>query len=336
MASVNPLQIWAEAGGWIWALGAAVMFALAAASLVRLRWSLRGAVKLERGVYEAATLRTPFVLGLLFHRIYLPSGLTEEEKELVLAHERMHIRQAHHWLKAAAYAGLCIHWFNPLVWLAYRRLGEDTEICCDEQATLKMDAAQKKAYSELLLSMAADGWMGPLAFGESNVKRRIKRLLGAPPPAVLSLLAFLTVALVYWLGIITIPQDLTENMRRIQNLRQEEIAGMRIEAADAPRDRLHWELASDAFPQVLSFLRQAQGEPLGRDLDDWAGPVKTLWVDTVDGGVHQIENLDGQYLYIDGVYYGGSPWLESWDFTEYGPMAARKPDLAENQPRREG
>lgn len=331
-ASVNPLQIWAAAGAWIWILGAVGMLGFAFISVIRLRWSLRGARRLERGVYEAGNLRTPFVLGLLPPRIYLPEGLTEPERRLVVAHERAHIREIHHWIRAAAYVGLCIHWFNPLVWLAYRLLEEDTEICCDEQATLKMTADEKKAYAGLLLSMAADRRMGPLAFGECNVKKRIQRLLKAPPPGWLSLTACFLVAVIYAFGLRSSPQDLMANMRWLRNLRADEVKSIALYVTGAPYDKRYRNYAREEFPQVLSFLGAAEGEPVRGGPGEWEGPTQTFWVQTQDGHTHWVGSLGNTVFRIDGVCYTASPWLESWEFVGDEPVPVPERELAEGSP----
>ena len=158
----------------IWLIGAAALLARAAAGYIRLALRLRGAERGPDGTLTAPGLGTAFALGVLRPRIYLPEGLTERERECVLAHERCHIRRGDHIFKLLAYTALSLHWFNPLVWLAWVLAMRDMESSCDEAAIARLGGA-KADYAQTLLNMAS-GRLAvgiPLAFGE-DAKRRIK------------------------------------------------------------------------------------------------------------------------------------------------------------------
>ena len=158
----------------IWLIGAAALLARAAAGYIRLALRLRGAERGPDGTLTAPGLGTAFALGVLRPRIYLPEGLTERERECVLAHERCHIRRGDHIYKLLAYIALSLHWFNPLVWLAWVLAMRDMESSCDEAAIARLGGA-KADYAQTLLNMAS-GRLAvgiPLAFGE-DAKRRIK------------------------------------------------------------------------------------------------------------------------------------------------------------------
>ncbi len=175
-ASVNPLQIWTTVGAVIWLAGAAAMLLYGAASFILLKRKMKAAVCAEANVYEAQNIKSPFVLGFFKPRIYLPAGLTE--REYVLLHERTHIRRRDHIVKLAAYVVLCLHWFNPLAWLAFLLMGADMEMSCDERV-LK-EAGGKVDYSLSLLSLSTERRSiagSPLAFGEGGVKERVKNVL---------------------------------------------------------------------------------------------------------------------------------------------------------------
>lgn len=175
-ASANPLQIWTTVGAAVWLAGAAAMLLYGAASFILLKRKMRGAVCAEANVYEAENIKSPFVLGFFKPRIYLPAGLTE--REYVLLHERTHIRRRDHIVKLAAYVVLCLHWFNPLAWLAFLLMGADMEMSCDERV-LK-EAGGKVDYSLSLLSLSTERRSiagSPLAFGEGGVKERVKNVL---------------------------------------------------------------------------------------------------------------------------------------------------------------
>lgn len=185
---------------YIWAAGVVVMVLYTAISWLRLRRRVRDSVVLSEGVWVSGKLDTAFVLGILRPRIYLNLGLTEAERELVLLHERCHIRRGDHLWKLLGFFSLAVHWFNPLVWVAYLLLCRDMEMACDEAVVRYMDTERRKDYSAALLrcgtgsrSIAAC----PVAFGEVSIKNRILAVLHYQKPGFwVVLLAMITVAAV--------------------------------------------------------------------------------------------------------------------------------------------
>ena len=167
---------------YLWAAVALAMGCYGLWSYVRLRRRVREAICVSPGVYEYPGLETAFLLGYLNPRIYLPAGL--QDAAPVLAHERTHIRRGDHWWKLLGYVVLTVHWFNPLVWLAYGLLCRDLEMACDEAMIREMDLPQRKAYSAALLACAARSSMGvcPVAFGEVSVKQRIEGVMNYKKP----------------------------------------------------------------------------------------------------------------------------------------------------------
>lgn len=184
-ASANPLQVLLPIAAALWMLGAAAMLLWALVSWLRLRKRVREAVRLEENVYECE-IASPFVLGLFRPRIYLPFGLGEAERGHVLAHEREHIRRGDQVVKLLGFLLLCLHWFNPLVWLAYALLCRDIELACDERVVRNMGSGERADYSQTLLELSRPKRfvsVCPLAFGESSVKGRVKSVLSYKKPA---------------------------------------------------------------------------------------------------------------------------------------------------------
>lgn len=184
--SANPMQVWIAVGVGLWCLGMAALLLYGIISYVNLKLRLRGAVRVENGVFETDAVRSPFILGLYRPTIYLPVGLEGEPLRFVLAHERFHICRGDHAVKLLAFLLLCIHWFNPLVWLAYYLMSRDMEMRCDE-AVLSGENGILKPYSMALLSFAAARRFpspSPLCFGESGVKGRIRNVLNWKKPRV--------------------------------------------------------------------------------------------------------------------------------------------------------
>ncbi len=173
-------QVWLSFGSYLWVIGIAALLVYGVVSIVLLNCRLRGAVLTERNIYEAENLKTPFVLGFIRPRIYIPSGLSPEEKSYIILHEQTHIKRLDHVVKLAAFLILCVHWFNPFVWAAFLLMSADMEMSCDEKVLKKMGSKIKQAYSTSLLSLAAGRSFingSPLAFGEGNIKGRIKNVL---------------------------------------------------------------------------------------------------------------------------------------------------------------
>lgn len=169
----------------LWSVGVGLMAAWGLWSLLRLKGRLREAVPLDRNVWECDGLDTAFVLGLVRPQIYLPSGLTAREREFVLLHEGHHVRRLDHLWKLAAFGALCVHWFNPAVWLAFWLAQKDMEMSCDEAVLKKMEQDRRCDYSQTLLRVSSGRrWTAamPLAFGEGNVKERVKHVLNWKKP----------------------------------------------------------------------------------------------------------------------------------------------------------
>lgn len=176
---------WMAVAAYIWAAGVAVMLVYAVLSYIKLKRQVREAVVAADGGWECASLNGPFLLGYLKPRIFLPVGLGGSDREYVLSHERTHLAWGDHWTKLIGFLCLSLHWFNPLVWLAYWCLCMDLETACDEQVVKGYDAEKRKAYSKALLSCSAGSRpvsACPIAFGEVNVKERIMKVLNYRKP----------------------------------------------------------------------------------------------------------------------------------------------------------
>lgn len=184
--NVNPLYVWTAVAGIVWGIGVAVLLIYAAVSYLRLRRRVSASLHIQDHIYLCDAISSPFILGVVNPRIYLPSGLNEEQTRSVVAHERAHLARCDHWWKPLGWLLLTVYWFNPLCWAAYILLCRDIEMACDEKVIRDMDAAAKKAYSIALLSCSTHRNQisaCPLAFGEVGVKERIKGVLNYKKPA---------------------------------------------------------------------------------------------------------------------------------------------------------
>ena len=198
---------------WVWLLGAAGMLIASLVSYWKLKRRVREGYLIENGCFECPGLDTAFVLGFLPPRIYLPMGLSDQEKKFVFDHENTHIARNDHWFKVLGYAVLSIHWFNPLVWLGYSLLCRDMELACDEHVVKYMTLPERKAYSAALLSCGgrtARIAACPVAFGESNPKKRILNVLNYKRPSFWMVLLAVAAILFVSVCLLTSPENQVE------------------------------------------------------------------------------------------------------------------------------
>ncbi|MBR3704495.1 MAG: M56 family metallopeptidase, partial [Oscillospiraceae bacterium] len=212
--SANPLQIWLPVAAFIWMLGAAGMLAYTAISYWRLRRKVRTAVLLRENLFRSEQIEAPFVLGILRPKIYLPFAMDEQALDYVVAHEKAHIARRDHWFKTLGFLLLTIHWFNPLIWLAYLLLCRDIETACDEKVIRTFANGQRADYSQALLSCSVHRRViaaCPLAFGEVGVKTRVKRVLSYKKPAFWIIAAAVVVCIVVAVCFLTDPVGAIRN-----------------------------------------------------------------------------------------------------------------------------
>ena len=184
--SANPLQIWIPVIAVVWGMGMAVMAVYTAVSCFLLHRKVSTATRLYGNIYQSAHIPSPFVLGMIRPRIYLPFGMKEGDMAHVIAHEQTHIRRKDHWWKPLGFGLLTIHWFNPLMWVAYVLLCRDIELACDEKVIKELGRDQRADYSQALLTCSVDRRRiaaCPLAFGEVGVRERVKNVLRYKKPA---------------------------------------------------------------------------------------------------------------------------------------------------------
>ncbi len=164
---------------YVWLAGLVVMLLRAVLSYRKLKKQLAGAALLGDNIYLSDYISSPFVLGLIRPRIYLPGTLSNQEQAYMLLHEQHHIRRLDHLFKLIAFGTLCLHWFNPLVWLSFLLFEKDMEMSCDEAVIQKLGTEIRADYSASLLNLATrhHSFAGtPLAFGEGSTGSRIRNL----------------------------------------------------------------------------------------------------------------------------------------------------------------
>jgi len=199
----------------IWLAGIAVLLLYSVISLLRLHSTLVGSVKYKGNIYFADRIVSPFVLGIIRPKIYLPSALSAEEQDYVLLHEQTHIKRFDHIFKLVMFFAVAVHWFNPLAWLAYVLFTKDMEMSCDESVMKNMNTDIRTKYSASLLSLATGKKIisaAPLAFGEGNTTKRIKNVMNYKKPALWIIIIAVIAVGIIGIALAANPIDSDENL----------------------------------------------------------------------------------------------------------------------------
>ena len=268
-AKISSLK-WAAVLPWVWAVIAACFAIYSLISYLKLKNQVRDAIRI-RGGWESNKIETAFILGFIKPKIYIPMGMDSQSRQNILAHERTHLDKGDHWIKMIGFLALALHWFNPLVWVAYILLCKDIETACDERVIRFMELDERKAYSSALLrcsSHRAHFAASPVAFGEVSVKQRILSILKYKKPSfwlsLLGVLAFFFVAVCF---LTSPPAAQTEVLSPEE---QENLA--KIEAC---REELEAQFAKEAFCAAIQG-RTSNGSVRWTAKLYWQGE-DTLW-----------------------------------------------------------
>lgn len=216
-ASVNPLQIIVPVASVIWLCGIALLTVYALVSYLKIRSRVATAVLVRDNIYKSEGVASPFVLGIIKPKIYLPFSISPQDEAYVIAHEEAHIRRRDYLWKPLGFLILSIHWFNPLVWLGYILLCRDIEGACDEKVIKELDGERRADYSQALLNCSVSRRIisaCPLAFGEGRVKERIKSVLNYKKPAFWIIVVAVIVSIVLSVVFLTNPVSHTDDGKK--------------------------------------------------------------------------------------------------------------------------
>ena len=286
----------------VWIVGVGIMLLYMMGSFWRLHRRLRTAVILEKGVWESDQISSPFILGIIRPRIYLPMSLSGEEREFVLAHERTHLKRGDQFWKPLGYFLLAVYWFNPLFWLAYFLLCRDIESACDERVIRSEGTAYRKAYSETLLKLNVRQkavTACPLAFAENGVGGRIRRVLNYKKPA------FWVIAAALIIGVVAAGCALTDPAKKespaAESTEQTETEASTEESTEAestePESTAQESTAAESTPEETR--RGGQGVEAAKKLlaSFYSDTYGTVFPDDF-GGYYQEEFQDGKTLIL--------------------------------------
>lgn len=255
MASVNPMQIIIHILTIIWLIGLAGLLLYSLLSYLGLKRKVCTAMLVSGNIYESEQINSPFVLGIIKPKIYLPVLLSENERSYILLHEQIHIRRLDYLVKFLAFFAVCLHWFNPLAWLSFKLLTSDMEMACDERVLKELGTQIKKDYSTSLLALAVDKKMlagSPLAFGESNAHWRIKNVLNYKKPTFWVVSVALVAVLILGIGLLANPSAASADKEKLH------IAQVWAEALKLRDGKLRYELMSESMKE--KFIAQQKGQ----------------------------------------------------------------------------
>lgn len=182
--SVNPMGVLIEVGTLVWLLGISTFLLYNLISYLKFKHQLSFATLVRDNIYETDLIQGSFVLGFIKPRIYIPTGLAGKELDYILKHEDIHIKRRDYLIKPVALLAVTLHWFNPIIWICYFLMIKDMEMSCDESVIKQTSEDIRTCYSKSLLILSAkqSGLLSPLAFGESNIKSRVKNILNYKSP----------------------------------------------------------------------------------------------------------------------------------------------------------
>ena len=312
--SVNPLYVWTEIAGWVWLIGLGAMLLYALVSYLRLRRRVSVSLCVRENIYLCDAISSPFILGVVKPRIYLPSGLDEVQRQNVLSHERAHLARRDHWWKPLGFALLAVYWFNPALWLAYTLLCRDIELACDERVIRTMDESAVKTYSTVLLacSMPRKAVITcPLAFGEIGVKERVRNALHYKKPAFWVVAASVAVCVVVAVCFLTNPEH--ETMKWAKNLRVDDVVRVELTIMPQATNKQYKDFNADEIAEAVALINKSSGRYV-RSMEPLTGGSTELYVTTTDGVRHTVVNNGNVYLCIDGDAYRN--FYVTWPYTE--------------------
>ncbi|MDR2713501.1 MAG: M56 family metallopeptidase [Clostridiales bacterium] len=200
--SLTPIYTFFKIGGYVWLIGFLALLSYAAIGYIRLKRRVYYATLVRDNIFETDIIEMPFVLGFIHPKIYVPLGIDPLEHDYILQHEQTHIRRYDYLIKPFAFIIFALHWFNPLMWLAYFLMAKDIEMSCDEAVLRKADQDIRSVYSSSLLNLSVKrgALLAPLAFGESPLKDRVKNVLNFKKPSWLSIVVMIVFVTIFSLG----------------------------------------------------------------------------------------------------------------------------------------
>ena len=287
----------------LWLAGMAALLVHALVSAGKLKRKLATAILLRDNIYESEFVDSPFVFGVVKPNIYLPMHMDEGTAAYVIAHERAHLARRDHWGKGLGYLVLALHWFNPLVWVAYILFCRDIELACDEKVVKGLDGAARADYSQALLSCAAPKRAVaacPLAFGEGNIKTRVKSALHYKKPAFWVAAAAVLAVVIMAVCFLTNPRSERGSLVWAQKLNAADVASIELYVPAEGEARQYKKLDTEEMAQAVELINSSRGTYIEKPETVYASLPVWFLLTMDDGTVHAVGSVVGHYLIIDG------------------------------------
>lgn len=287
----------------LWLAGMAALLVHAIVSAGKLKRKLATAILLRDNIYESEFVDSPFVFGVVKPNIYLPMHMDEGTAAYVIAHEHAHLARRDHWWKVLGYLVLALHWFNPLVWVAYILFCRDIELACDEKVVKGLDGAARADYSQALLSCAAPKRAVaacPLAFGEGNIKTRVKSALHYKKPAFWVAAAAVLAVVIVAVCFLTNPRSERGSLVWAQKLNAADVASIELYVPAEGEARQYKKLDTEEMAQAVELINSSRGTYIEKPETVYAGLPVWFLLTMDDGTVHAVGSVVGHYLIIDG------------------------------------
>lgn len=287
----------------LWLAGMAALLVHALVSAGKLKRKLATAILLRDNIYESEFVDSPFVFGVVKPNIYLPMHMDEGTAAYVIAHECAHLARRDHWWKVLGYLVLALHWFNPLVWVAYILFCRDIELACDEKVVRGLDGAARADYSQALLSCAAPKRAVaacPLAFGEGNIKTRVKSALHYKKPAFWVAAAAVLAVVIMAVCFLTNPRSERGSLVWAQKLNAADVASIELYVPAEGEARQYKKLDMEEMAQAVELINSSRGTYIEKPETVYAGLPVWFLLTMDDGTVHAVGSVVGHYLIIDG------------------------------------
>ena len=287
----------------LWLAGMAALLVPALVSAGKLKRKLATAILLRDNIYESEFVDSPFVFGVVKPNIYLPMHMDEGTAAYVIAHECAHLARRDHWWKVLGYLVLALHWFNPLVWVAYILFCRDIELACDEKVVKGLDGAARADYSQALLSCAAPKRAVaacPLAFGEGNIKTRVKSALHYKKPAFWVAAAAVLAVVIVAVCFLTNPRSERGSLVWAQKLNAADVASIELYVPAEGEARQYKKLDTEEMAQAVELINSSRGTYIEKPETVYAGLPVWFLLTMDDGTVHAVGSVVGHYLIIDG------------------------------------
>lgn len=300
----------------VWMAGVFLLILYFIFSYWRLHRQVRTAVVYRDNIFQSEHVSSPFVLGMVRPRIYLPFEIDGQNLEYVVSHEQAHIRRRDHWWKTLGFLLLAVHWFNPLMWLSYVLLCRDIELACDEKVIRELGRGQRADYSQALLACSVSHRSiaaCPLAFGEIGVKERVKSVLNYRKPAFWIIVTAMVACAVVAVCFLTDPAQRRDTLVWAQELSADDIKSADLVVLPQTSDKQFKSLSEEEIASMVALINKSEGKYVA-EYEELDGGAITFYITMQDGSTHKVQNIGNVYLVIDQDYYEPKhDWPHTWD-----------------------